>query len=404
MIHDRLMDDSRTALKRGIAASHGEDVLDLAFAAWLTPEAVTSFHSEQVISEIVSTEKRSYRQTAALGILTRIKSLDEAASAMLMADLEHLFGREPIVAGTPMPFCMDGVALAGMMLGTHSLVDSDLVGKAANWFVRCAQVTLAGKGLEEWQECLLRLLGEHSSIRWNGHDTSPSIASLVSVSLRSKGIGPEQSVDSEQQAEEDTLSFIQSMPSLDLPHDYSVLCLAALNWIKRLRPVANLRSASTEDVIRVLRRFSDGLQHWTWEDKPRTKASHEGRKWHVDNEYHVQNILWLVLAPIFPDLLSEDYTPKVGPVQPRADIGLPSLRIIVEAKFMRSTDAPKSMIEQIAEDASLYLVSGSRYDRIVPFIWDDSRRTERHEEILRGLRLIRGITDAVIVSRPGSMV
>lgn len=62
------------------------------------------------------------------------------------------------------------------------------------------------------------------------------------------------------------------------------------------------------------------------------------------------------------------------------------------------------MIEQIAEDASLYLVPGSRYDRIVPFIWDDSRRTERHEEILRGLRQIRGIMDAVIVPRPGSMV
>jgi hypothetical protein len=104
----------------------------------------------------------------------------------------------------------------------------------------------------------------------------------------------------------------------------------------------------------------------------------------VDNEYHVQNLLWLLIAPIFPDLIDEDATPKVGPVQPRADIGIPSLRVIVEAKFMRPTDAPKDMIEQIAEDASLYLVLGSKYDSLIPFIWDDSRRTEHHGEMVRG--------------------
>jgi len=78
-------------------------------------------------------------------------------------------------------------------------------------------------------------------------------------------------------------------------------------------------------------------------------------------------------------------------------------RVIVEAKFMRPTDAPKDMIEQIAEDASLYLVLGSKYDSLIPFIWDDSRRTEHHGEMVRGLRQISGVKDAVIVSRPGSM-
>ena len=75
-------------------------------------------------------------------------------------------------------------------------------------------------------------------------------------------------------------------------------------------------------------------------------------------------MLWLLLAPLLPDLIDEDATPKVGPVQPRADIGIPSLRLIVEAKFMRVDDPPKKMVEQIAEDASLYLVAGSKYDRL----------------------------------------
>jgi REase_DpnII-MboI len=70
---------------------------------------------------------------------------------------------------------------------------------------------------------------------------------------------------------------------------------------------------------------------------------------------------------------------------------------------MRADDPPKRMVKQIAEDASLYLVAGSPYDRMIPFIWDDSRRTEHDEEMLRGLRQIAGVFDAVIVSRPGSM-
>ena len=33
----------------------------------------------------------------------------------------------------------------------------------------------------------------------------------------------------------------------------------------------------------------------------------------------------MLLAPLFPDLIDEDSTPKVGPVQPRADIVIPSI-------------------------------------------------------------------------------
>lgn len=71
---------------------------------------------------------------------------------------------------------------------------------------------------------------------------------------------------------------------------------------------------------------------------------------------------------------------------------------------MRHNDAPKDVIEQIAEDASLYLVAGSKYNSMVPLIWDDSRRTEYHEQMLQGLRQIAGVVDGVIISRPGAMV
>jgi hypothetical protein len=34
---------------------------------------------------------------------------------------------------------------------------------------------------------------------------------------------------------------------------------------------------------------------------------------------------------------------------------------------MGTTDAPKDMMEQIAKDASLDLVPGSKYDSLIPF-------------------------------------
>jgi hypothetical protein len=59
------------------------------------------------------------------------------------------------------------------------------------------------------------------------------------------------------------------------------------------------------------------------------------RQWHVDHEYHVQNMLWFLLAPIFPDLDDEQYLTKIGQKNPRADLYLPSMKLIVEAKFLR---------------------------------------------------------------------
>ena len=60
------------------------------------------------------------------------------------------------------------------------------------------------------------------------------------------------------------------------------------------------------------------------------------RQWHVDNEYHVQNLLWVLLAPIFPDLDDEQYLTKIGQKNPRADLYIPSMKLIVEAKFLRA--------------------------------------------------------------------
>src|SRR5207248_1237900 len=109
----------------------------------------------------------------------------------------------------------------------------------------------------------------------------------------------------------------------------AALRLAALRSITQATCTARLDRPTIPQVARLLRRVPNALAQWTWEDKPRTGKG-DARQWHVDHEYHVQNLLWCILSPLFPDLKPEDYTPKVGPYQPRADLGIPSLRLIVE--------------------------------------------------------------------------
>ena len=128
------------------------------------------------------------------------------------------------------------------------------------------------------------------------------------------------------------------------------------------------------------------------------------RQWHIDNEYHVQNLLWVMLAPIFPDLDDEQYLAKIGQKNPRADLYIPSMKIIVEAKFLRSGDKMQKMIDEISSDTGLYSAMGNDCAGIIPVIWDDSARSHEHDYLRQGLRKLPNIVDAVVVSRPSDWV
>jgi hypothetical protein len=156
------------------------------------------------------------------------------------------------------------------------------------------------------------------------------------------------------------------------------------------------------DLVQLLERVPAGLRRWAWEEKARTRGG-EARKWHVDNEYHVQDLLYFLLAPMFPDLKDEEYFPSLGQKQPRTDLFIPSMKLIIEVKFLRQTDNVTKIIDELGSDTSLYLSAGTDYSGIIAFVWDDSRRNEEHSLLQDGLRQIRGVLAAVIISRPGMM-
>jgi hypothetical protein len=179
--------------------------------------------------------------------------------------------------------------------------------------------------------------------------------------------------------------------------------LAALSRVK----ASVVRSIRTEvmtvdEVLALLRNVHRSLRDWTWEEKARTKTG-QRRHWHIDNEYHVQDLLWVILAPLFHDLESEGYSTKVGFTQPRADLVIPSLKLIIEAKFARATDSLKEIQRQLAQDAAMYFPQGGQCDRMIAFVWDDAARTEEHATLIQGLEKLDHVGGVVVVSRPAKM-
>lgn len=405
-IDDILLADARQTLIREIEEAVGTRDLATAFAAWLLPDQVQGLRHKALLTDAsrVSGAERTYQHVALLGYASQFLTFGKPLVTVLESGLTWLAGRSPIVDGTPMGFSIDPVALLGVSLGTKVLGDTSITAKVAKWLHSCLSARIDGLGCESWQRWLL--LAATTDVINENSMANLSMAQMdadVRVALYSKGFLPHASKGQLEQDSIAMLGLVQRERCSKLGIPRAALRLAALDWVKSRQTRLALKGTTIDELCALLRNVPSGLKRWTWEDAPRTKTSKNPRRWDIDNEYHVQNLLWVLLAPIFPELTDEEYMPKLGPVQPRADICVPSLRVIVEAKFLRAKDPPKKMIEEIGTDASVYLPTQSDYDAIIAFIWDDSRRSELHAELVRGLRAIRGVQDAIIVGRPGAM-
>jgi len=161
---------------------------------------------------------------------------------------------------------------------------------------------------------------------------------------------------------------------------------------------------SLDDLLGFLEHIPVGLKRWTWEDAGRTRGAGPV-KWRVENEYHVQNLLYVLLAPVFNDIADEVNLQPVGQKNPRIDLYLPSLHTIIEVKYRKDVKRSfPTLIGEIAEDASLYRADAKYKDaRIVGFLWDCTRATQEHAKFREGVLKINGINGCVVVSAPSTM-
>jgi hypothetical protein len=302
-----------------------------------------------------------------------------------------------------MPFCSDAVGILGVAMGTRSVADDQVTSRIVAWLSSFMPTIYHLEGIEDWQRCLFRaadfILGR--KIELSGPPISQS--EDVALALAAKNVLPRNEGMQAQQEEEQALKLILLEGASEIFYERAAIRLVALDYVTRAAPTVVPGRLSASDLVHLLNRIPAGLRKWTWELKPRT-ASVPSRHWHIDHEYHVQNLLWVVLSPILPDLDDEQYLVKIGQKSPRADLYIPSMRIVVEAKFLRAGDKMQKVIDEISSDASMYSAMGNDCAGIVPVIWDDSARSHEHDYLKQGLRRLPNIVDAVVVSRPSDWI
>jgi hypothetical protein len=157
-------------------------------------------------------------------------------------------------------------------------------------------------------------------------------------------------------------------------------------------------SLQPKHVASVLLNFEAAMKRWRWDGDELQKPV----RWPVTQEREIQDILWLILRSYFPDVVDEDALPKLGHSTYKADFGIGSLKLIVEAKFATSKDDFRKIEKEVQEDCIPYL-RDLRYESLIVFIYDDSASVQEHDTTRRALMEIPGIVDVVIVSRPSQL-
>lgn len=177
---------------------------------------------------------------------------------------------------------------------------------------------------------------------------------------------------------------------------------AALLWRALRAAIADVGGSllqSTSSVARIVGQFESCLRRWRWDSRDLKVPV----RWLIRSEREVQDILWVILRSAFPDLEDEDTLPKFGHSTYRADLGIPSLGLLIEVKFARSAAEFKEIEKQVLEDIVPYLRSPERYRQVVVFIYDDSCSVQEHETTRQALVTVQGVADVLIVSRPSHL-
>ncbi len=160
-------------------------------------------------------------------------------------------------------------------------------------------------------------------------------------------------------------------------------------------------SPTVPEVVQLLHNVQSALKRWPWKERSRRGAIPS--RWLIDDEADVQALLWAVLVPVYgADLVDEHYLPHWGQVQPRCDLGILSLKLIIEVKIVRTPADFRLVEEQVAGDTGLYFREPGRFDRMVVFIYDDCDRPqpERYAMLVTALTRRERVADVVIVRRP----
>jgi hypothetical protein len=389
-----VISDAKITLARIIGEQATSDLLVGAFSTWLHLKGL-AIPSIEEIADTAATKKgasRNYRDVAILGFVTTEQHIAEKHGKEFVALLNWLMGRPLQVGGEPTPLLSDPVAVLGLAVGAKHCLGGQELTAFETWSKKVMSEMEKMVGKSGWPGAL------HFALQ-NPHQSVPG-ALWVQAGLSIRLIEHEP-------AEQDLSAILRETTEgiLEISQaSEAALRLAAISKACGSVFDVNISSLTVQNVATVLSRIEPIFSRWVWEEKPRTtRRNGEARKWHVENEYHFQSLLYAVLKPFLPDLREEQYLQSTAQLQPRADLCLLPLKLLIEVKFWYQKNSIKKLIEEVAADVSLYLKSGGPYSSLIVAIWDDGVRTEEHAELKGGLSSLEGVKAVVVVNRPSMM-
>lgn len=354
----------------------------LAFCRFVSPKLRSELTLDLVESSVM------YQQTAISGFKM---ACGEGGEEQFLDGADQLSGRTYFAAGRTERFAIDGIALLGVALGYHALRRS---GEEIAWFLLLLENSISALSDDLW----LGGLAKAARAVVLSKPFDDEVDAILSVSI-SSALGRQVCNEKRVQAWQSMIKSIED----DDPSRKAVfhgVYEASESALARL-PV---HGAGLTELVEILEGIAASMSHWTFETKPRVKNV-QPEQWNMMHEYHVQNLLWTVLRPIFPELQDEESLKKLGHTTPRADLGIPSLGTIVEVKFLRGKGQSqiKKLTDEIAADHSLYLRDGTGYKSMIVFIWDECRQTEEYQTLKSGLESLEGVEKVILLPKPSKM-
>jgi len=326
----------------------------------------------------------------------------EEASEKFKRGFDLLMQRDPF-KGPPVSFAFQPVTLIGLILGVKATSDSRWKTDASLWLSSLIEKRVKSGSMIRYQEFIYNyarflLKGSPQEISVELVGLSIEEFSLLEYTLRRNIFRDKKQKDSLIEVRKNLIEqTVKSGISEDVNEKAAIIWIAVSESIS-----TDIESCllSPHYVSAILSRFESAMKRWRYDSDKLKKPI----RWPIVSEREVQDILWLVLRSYFDDLIDEEALPKFGHKFHKPDFAIPSLRLLIEVKYIYQKDDFKKIEQEIMVDTVAYLSNTQNYDRILVFIYDESSSVQEHETTRKDLIKREEIEDVIIVSKPSQVV
>lgn len=374
--------DLREHLLDKAAQKAGTDPFKIAFLVSLNALPDTSFtYNDQATS--------LYQKCAISGFnIDHVQATED--------EFSRLLGQASTIDGTPRPWVGDIWGVLGIKYAVDALDNEEITNKFNHWIAGFLSERIKSGRLDNYELDVARYI--------NGDEVLAFSSPCIALYLHYKNKVPITDHGKKQAYINQFFDEFKAQYDTDVPSLALALYVYVFDQINQEASLVPPNNWGLNDLLNFLENIPAGLKRWTWEETGRTKGA-TPRKWNIDNEYHVQNLLYVMLAPMFEGLSDEENLESVGQKNPRVDLYLPTAHTIIEVKYRKDNKKSFSaLIGEIGEDISLYRSDPKYKDcQLICFLWDHTRSTQEHAKFKEGVLKMDGIDGCIVVCSPSVM-